>query len=160
MNSSHGFVNPEIDPVNGQMIDHAGLDILSEKDCVTLMSGAPVGRIAFVDQGEPVILPINIGWWDQGVVFSTQRGSKLHAAVMGTRVAVEVDGFDEPSQSGWSVLARGVASVVTDGRTIGSLDRLAVRSWVRPEKPKHWVQVRIETISGRRTPAKQAEPGG
>ncbi len=159
--NARGFVNPEIDPATGSLIDHAGLDILSEEECVKLLRLAVVGRVAFVAEDEVVVFPVNLGWWESGIVFSTQVGSKLHAAVMGRHLTVEVDDFDEATKTGWSVLGRGRAAVVTDGRSIGSLDRLGVRSWVRPDVPKHWVHVKLGSLTGRRTPPpRPAEDAG
>ena len=158
MTSDSRFVNPTVDDATGSIVDHAGLDVVAPEDALDLLKASPVARIAFVHDDDVVILPINIGWWEGQVVFSTQRGSKLHSAVMGRRVAIEVDGFDEATRTGWSVLAKGAASVVTDGRTIDSLDRLSVRSWVHPDVPKHWVQVRLAEVTGRRTPAADPPP--
>jgi nitroimidazol reductase NimA-like FMN-containing flavoprotein (pyridoxamine 5'-phosphate oxidase superfamily) len=133
-------------------VDHAGLEVLDADECRDLLASATVGRLAFVEDGDPVALPVNIGWWHGDVVFSTQRGSKLEAAVSHHRVAVEVDGWDPDTGEAWSVLVRGIASKVTDGRDIDSLDRLSIRSWVRPGLPKHWVAVRPSSITGRRSP--------
>jgi nitroimidazol reductase NimA-like FMN-containing flavoprotein (pyridoxamine 5'-phosphate oxidase superfamily) len=131
-------------------LDHAGLEILGHDECLALVRSAAVARIGFVVDDEPVVLPINIDWWDDAIVFSTERGSKLEAAVEGRPVAVEVDDWDVATRTGWSVLAKGVAAIVTDGREIDALDRLSVRSFVRPTRPKHWVSVRVTSLSGRR----------
>ena len=134
-------------------LDHAGLEILTVDECRQLLAEAGVGRLAFVERGEPTILPVNIGMWEHKVVFSTAEGSKLDAALMRQPVAIEVDGIDAVTHSGWSVLAKGVADLVDDGREIDALDRLSVQAWVRPGVPKRWVAVRIDELTGRRIPA-------
>ena len=139
-------------PSDPPVLDHAGLEILPPEECERLLDAAIVGRIAFVDHGEPVILPIRVGRWGRSVVFTTARGSKLDAAVMGQPVAVEVDEWDAVAETGWSVLVKGVAEIVDDGREIDSLDRLSVRAWVRPDVPKAWVRVVPEESTGRRVP--------
>jgi nitroimidazol reductase NimA-like FMN-containing flavoprotein (pyridoxamine 5'-phosphate oxidase superfamily) len=131
-------------------LDHAGLEILDDDACLALIRSAAVARIGFVVDDEPVVFPVNIGWWEDAIVFSTERGSKLDAAVGRRPVAVEIDEWDVEARTGWSVMAKGVASVVVDGREIDALDRLSVRSFVRPTRPKHWVTVRITAVSGRR----------
>lgn len=132
------------------VIDHAGLEIIDPEECLHLLDRAVIGRIAFVDSGDPVILPIRLGRWGRFVVFTTARGSKLDAAIMNRPVAVEIDGWDEVAQTGWSVLVKGTAEIVDDGREIDSLDRLSVKAWVRPDVPKAWVRVLPNEITGRR----------
>lgn len=132
------------------LLDHAGLAVMTPEECHERLSRAVVGRLAFVDHGEPVIMPIIVGMWGGSVVFSTARGSKLDAAVMEQPVAVEVDDWDAVGHTGWSVLVKGVARIVDDGREIDSLDRLGVRPWVRPEVPKAWIRIVPEELTGRR----------
>ncbi len=139
-------------------LDHAGLEVLSRQECLDLLSSAIVGRIAFVEDHEPFVFPVNIGVWQGAVVFTTGGGSKLDAALTLRAVVVEADDWDVDTHMGWSVVARGLATKVTDGREIASLDRLSVRSWVRPDAPKHWVSVRITSVTGRRTPPGPAGP--
>lgn len=132
------------------LLDHAGLEILTMDECRTLLAASPVGRIAFLDRGDPIILPITIGLWDGAVVFTTAPGSKLEAAVMNRAVAIEVDQWDAETHEGWSVLVKGMATMVEDGREIDGLDRLSVKSWSRPEVPKSWVRIVANEITGRR----------
>ena len=139
------------------LLDHAGMEILSPDECRQLLAETAVGRIAFVEGGEPTILPITIGMWDGAIVFTTGHGSKLEAAITERPVAVEIDGWDATTRTGWSVVVKGTATHVDDGREIGSLDRLSVSSWVRPGVPKDWVRINATEITGRRVPV---APGG
>ena len=132
--------------------DHAGMEILTPEECTDRLAASPVGRLAFVDRGEPMVLPVTIGMWGGSIVFSTDAGSKLNAAIMNQPVAIEVDQWDADERSGWSVLAKGIAMTVDDGREIASLDRLGVTSWVRPGQPKTWVRVLPNEITGRQVP--------
>src|SRR6478735_1772933 len=93
-------------------LDHSGLGVLSTEECLDRLRSARVGRIAFVSDGEPVILPVNHGMDGDVVVFRTDAGSKLIAADDEVPVAFEVDGFDPDRRTGWSVLLRGVATSV------------------------------------------------
>jgi len=136
--------------MNEPMLDHAGLEILSPEECRTLLATTAVGRIAFLDRGDPTILPVTIGIWDGAVVFTTAPGSKLQAAIMNEPVAIEVDDWDAETHTGWSVLVKGMATVVDNGREIDSLDRLSVKSWSRPDTPKAWVRIVANEITGRR----------
>ena len=75
-------------------LDHSGLGVLSREECLRRIRTARVGRVAFVENGEPVILPVNHGLDGDAVVFRTAPGSKLTAAENDEPVAFEVDAFD------------------------------------------------------------------
>ena len=142
--------------LGGLGADHAGLEILSVDECHRLLAAAPVARLAFVDHGAPVILPVTITPWGGSVVFATDRGSKLEAAVMERPVALEVDEWDATAQSGWSVLVKGTAMTVDDAAELADLDSRAATAWVRPGQPKRWVRVLPNEITGRRIVAEVA----
>lgn len=137
-------------------LDHQGLEVLSPEECWELIRGMPVGRIAFVDAGEPVILPVNHAAVGHQIVFRTYRGAMLHEALMGRSVAFEVDGFDPATRSGWSVLARGVARVPEE---TGPLEALRLDAWADGTSRDDWVQVLVEEITGRRI-VRQPAAGG
>ena len=39
-------------------LDHSGLGVLPREECLRRLRAAKVGRVSFVDHGEPVILPL------------------------------------------------------------------------------------------------------
>ena len=122
-------------------LDWSGLAILAPDDCYDRLRHAHVGRIGFVDQGEMVILPVNIAIDGHSIVFRTGHGAKLSTAVMGSPVCVEVDDWDDFEHTGWSVLARGVAEEVLDDEQIAHLETLPVRPWANPDVRPRWVRV-------------------
>ena len=128
-------------------LDHQGMEVLSPEECWELVAAVPVGRIAFVDAGEPVILPVNHAALGHQVVFRTYRGTILHEALMNRSVAFEVDGFDPETRSGWSVLARGTARVPDDTEP---LEALQLDAWADGTSREDWVQVLVAEITGRR----------
>ncbi len=95
------------------MIDN-GLELLTEDEARTLLTSAEVGRVGVTIGGLPAIFPVNYRVIDDAIVFRTSPGSKLSAALEGSVVAFEVDDYDLADQTGWSVLAVGVAEVVHD----------------------------------------------
>jgi nitroimidazol reductase NimA-like FMN-containing flavoprotein (pyridoxamine 5'-phosphate oxidase superfamily) len=140
--------------------DHAGLEILTIEECEARLAATPVGRLGFVDHGEPMVLPITFGMWERSVVFSTDAGSKLDAAVMSRPVVIEIDEWDAATRQGWSVVVKGLALIVHEPREIDALDRLHVASWVRPGSPKTWVRVLPNEITGRQIdPEQRADDG-
>ena len=99
--------------------DHAGLIVLDFDECMRLVAGSPVGRIGFVTGGEVEILPVNHLVDGTAVAFRTLYGSKLGAAVQNDAVSFEVDCYDDAAATGWSVLIKGRAEVVTQPEVFG-----------------------------------------
>ncbi len=131
-------------------LDWSGLEILSYDECRRLLSTEAVGRIAYVANGSPVVLPINFTLHGGSIVFRSGRGAKLESAVMHEPVCVEIDSWNVVEHTGWSVLAKGIAEHVVDGAELEELDRLPVRPWSRPDLRHEWIRVVIEDLSGRR----------
>lgn len=128
-------------------LDHQGLEVISPEECWQLLGDAPVGRVAFNESGEPMILPVNHAVVGHSVVFRTLRGSLLHEALMAAPVAFQVDGFDAVQRTGWSVLVRGVADLAEDP---DELEQLELHPWADTVDRDDWVQIRAEEVSGRR----------
>ena len=128
-------------------LDHQGLEVLDADTCWDLVARTPVGRIAFVEAGEPMILPVNHAVVGHRVVFRTFRGSLLHEALLRQPVAFQVDGFDPAVRTGWSVLVRGVADLVDDVEALGDVE---LHPWADTVARDDWVQVQAEEVSGRR----------
>jgi nitroimidazol reductase NimA-like FMN-containing flavoprotein (pyridoxamine 5'-phosphate oxidase superfamily) len=121
---------------------------MSTVECRDLMGSTSVGRVAFVDEDGPIVLPVNFVLDGGSVLFRTSPHNTVARHIDSALVAFEVDEFDDWTQSGWSVLVRGAAAFVeTDEPT-------------RDERPRPdpWVDgvrtllVRITptSISGRR----------
>ena len=128
-------------------LDHQGLEILSPRECLELTASTPVGRIAFVQAGEPMVFPVNHGVKEGHIYFRTSRGALLHEALMGQPVAFEVDGFDMESRTGWSVLVRGQARVVDDP---SETEGLGIEVWPDAVEREDWVTLMSEEMTGRR----------
>lgn len=122
---------------------------LSDDECQALLGGSHLGRVALVEGGRPLILPVTYVLDDGAVVFRTDQGSKLDAAVRGAPVAFEVDGVNSERRTGWSVLIRGRAEHVTDPTDLDRLRRLPLVPWAPGAKP-HYIRVRPEEVTGRR----------
>jgi nitroimidazol reductase NimA-like FMN-containing flavoprotein (pyridoxamine 5'-phosphate oxidase superfamily) len=124
---------------------------LSREECLELLQyNSYVGRLGFIADGRPMILPVNYLAEETFLVFCTTPGTKLSSAA-GAPVAFEVDGVRTLYRSGWSVLVQGVAHAVTDPEEIERLRRGPLTSWANPG-PQQWIRVSIDEISGRRIP--------
>jgi nitroimidazol reductase NimA-like FMN-containing flavoprotein (pyridoxamine 5'-phosphate oxidase superfamily) len=131
--------------------DHRGLLVLTLDECMEHLRSTPIGRIAFVHEGDPVILPVSHAVDGMDVVFRSTWGSKLDHARDSGPVAFEVDGIDADRGTGWSVLVSGVLVVVYDAAETARLDSLGLRGWAEVVEPSFWVRVRAEQVTGRAT---------
>ena len=130
--------------------DRQGLEILDSEACWRLLEETPIGRVAFVDAGEPSVLPVSHLVVDHTVVFRTRAGAKLTAALLAKPVAFEVDRWDEATRTGWSVLVKGVAGAVSEADELARLEALPLEPWADAVLRLAWVRIRPDEITGRR----------
>ncbi len=136
--------------MNTRIDARTGLEELDRDECLHLLARAPIGRLAVVVDGRPLVFPVNFAIDGSAVVFRTDRGTKLHGARNGP-VAFECDGIDLEYHTGWSVLVQGRAEEVGDPSEVARLERLPVTPWSSRPKPV-WLRIRGKSITGRRIP--------
>jgi uncharacterized protein len=125
------------------------LIVLPEEECLRLLAHGHYGRVAFVDDGRPIVLPVNYVF-DRGfVVFRSTVGSKLEAAVSQQHVAFQIDAVDPMYHGGFSVLAYGPTEVVESATEVLRLSELALRPWW-PAARDRWIRIRVDEVTGRR----------
>lgn len=128
------------------------LEVLDRAACIELLAHHRfVGRLGFMIDGRPMILPVNYIFDDNSVVFCTAGGTKLNAVAGGADVAFEVDDSVSLHHSGWSVLVRGHAEVITDPGAVERLRHGPLRPWAKGARV-NWVRINLDEISGRRIP--------
>jgi nitroimidazol reductase NimA-like FMN-containing flavoprotein (pyridoxamine 5'-phosphate oxidase superfamily) len=136
----------------GNQDDRTEIEELSREECLQLLRYKSfVGRVGFIVDGRPMVLPVNYLAEGESVVFCTSQGTQLSHLGDGARVAFEVDGSRSLERSGWSVVVSGVAREVTDADELVRLERGPLRSWAEPA-PARWIRISIDEISGRRIP--------
>ena len=130
--------------------DHTGLSVLSLDECLTRLAQTPVGRLAFDLDGEIAVLPVNHTVEGVDICFRTLGDSKIQAAADRQRASFEVDGYDESTMAGWSVLVQGTAVIVSDADEVRRLESAARRPWI-PGDPAAmtWIRLRSHSITGR-----------
>ncbi|SFG73394.1 pyridoxamine 5'-phosphate oxidase family protein [Streptomyces mirabilis] len=146
----------DLPPGQGHALLHPQLLDLGPDECRTLLSTHGVGRVAVsASDGRPAVVPVNYEVVDEAIVFRTAPGA-VTAAAVDTEVAFEVDHVDEALSQGWSVLAVGPASVVTEPDAVRRLTQRAhTTPWPGGER-EMWVSIRPTSLTGRRiTPADQ-----
>lgn len=122
-----------------------GLDVLDEADCYIHLRSRSLGRVGLHIADDLAVLPVYYALLEHDIVFRTSPGTKLTAAVLGTRVAFEVDS----ASPGWSVLVIGHASEVTDQHEQLAAQAKLGHDWPAGERD-HLVRVRAERVTGRR----------
>lgn len=85
---------------------------LDRTECQRLLRSTKVGRLAFTDDSGPDVLPTNFTMDGDDVLIATSGYGAIARAATGSRVAFEIDGLDDYTESGWSVVVRGRADHV------------------------------------------------
>jgi nitroimidazol reductase NimA-like FMN-containing flavoprotein (pyridoxamine 5'-phosphate oxidase superfamily) len=124
------------------------LKSLEHAECLELLRCCRLGRLAVVNDEQPLVFPVNYVMHDVHVVFRTDPGTKLATAV-DRRVAFEIDGAYAPFEEGWSVLVLGVARAERETSKIHELDRLGLRPWA-PGGKDYWIRIEEPVMTGRR----------
>ena len=135
----------------------AWLEEIAYDECLSLLRGSSVGRVAVVIQDMPVMFPVNyclvetsgLTW----VAVRTRPGSIIDRAPM--QVAFEIDNIDSLHHQGWSVLVRGTLHHV-DPDAADFRDRFDPHPWLTDERDA-WLVIQPFTISGRRLHATERE---
>jgi hypothetical protein len=96
-------------------IDAKGSTVLPAAECMRLLAVTAkrggVVRLAIPTDGAPVVVPVNFTLRDRQIWIRVGRGFLSHEAA-GRLVAVEADDVDATAGTAWSVLARGLATLI------------------------------------------------
>ena len=127
----------------------AELRVLTVEECVEHLATHEVARIALIDDGWPVVFPVNYRLVDR----EHQRWIALRARPEGaidhpgSRVALQLDGIDPVRHEGWSVLVRGTMHTV-DETAAGFRERFDPGPWL--DERDAWLVIEPSVITGRR----------
>jgi nitroimidazol reductase NimA-like FMN-containing flavoprotein (pyridoxamine 5'-phosphate oxidase superfamily) len=137
------------------------LQVLDEAECLRLVAGQEVGRIAYSGRFGPMVLPVNYRLFEGSIVFRTTQGSPMDEDLTtGIRdaeykIAFEVDDLDPARQEGWSVLIHGSAHHVTGEDELAAVAQTGVTPWAGGLR-NLYMRIRPTHVSGRRI----TQPGG
>jgi nitroimidazol reductase NimA-like FMN-containing flavoprotein (pyridoxamine 5'-phosphate oxidase superfamily) len=130
--------------------DDATIEALSVSDCVSLLRDNNFGRVAFVVDDYPVVLPVNYRLAMLGgrrwVALRTRPGNVIDHP--GMNVAFEVDGIDPVHRTGWSVLVRGTLDHV-DPDAPAIREHFDSEPWLLTNR-EAWLIIEPVVITGRR----------
>jgi uncharacterized protein len=127
-----------------------GLEELDEDECLRLVRGCVLGRLAVIVSRRPLVFPVNFTLDGRAIVLRTDEGTKLSATRHGF-VSFECDGVDVMYHTGWSVIITGWAEEVRQPEEVARLEKLPLGPWCPGPKPV-WLRIKPTTITGRRIP--------
>jgi nitroimidazol reductase NimA-like FMN-containing flavoprotein (pyridoxamine 5'-phosphate oxidase superfamily) len=135
------------------------MDDLLPEVCWMLLTRVPIGRVGFIFEGAPKVLPVNHAVDERTVVFRTGMSTILHTLGEGSPVAFEVDGADSTAETGWSVVVEGRVVELHDPDERARLVDLGLHPWAAGERD-HWMRIVPTTVTGRAISRRRASPGG
>lgn len=126
------------------------VSVLSPEDCCILLGSVPVGRVAFVVDGLPEVLPVNFSLLGRDIVIRTASRSRLaELATAGQPLTFEVDDIDESSRLGWSIVLHCRSRLGQELERDAALVDELHRPWIGGDR--HTVVVMSPTrVTGRR----------
>jgi nitroimidazol reductase NimA-like FMN-containing flavoprotein (pyridoxamine 5'-phosphate oxidase superfamily) len=130
-------------------VSRFGLEVLSREECLELLATKSLGRVGVRVGETQAILPVNYALYNDEIVFRTDPGMKLMAAVLRTKVVFEVDHAEPEVHGGWSV---NVVGHIEEARGHGERDEilgLPLEPWADGVRD-NVVRIRCEQVTGRR----------
>lgn len=106
------------------------LDLIPD-ECWNLLRRTSLGRVVFTMNAMPAIRPVNHVIDGQAIVIRSHLGSAItgHASRDGAVVCYEADDIDPVRHTGWSVIATGMARLITDPDAISRYQQV-LEPWV------------------------------
>lgn len=143
-------------------LDRQRLEIIEGDECLELVRAAKIGRIGYLENGVPHIVPVNHvldGWT---LLFRSVVGGKLVAAASEQNLTFQVDGWDAEAGTGWSVMVKGVGEVTPTPALEERIDQAAkarLEAWaIDDSEHSTWVRLHVNEITGRRITGESKAP--
>jgi nitroimidazol reductase NimA-like FMN-containing flavoprotein (pyridoxamine 5'-phosphate oxidase superfamily) len=131
-------------------MDSKGATVLVVPECRRLLAVASkegwFGRIGIATDQAPIVVPVDFTLHDGRVLARVGRGFSSQAAA-GQLVAFQVDHVDEEAGSAWSVLVRGLATLI---ETPTDLELAVAGRPSVPEPGNMVLAIRPDILTGRR----------
>jgi nitroimidazol reductase NimA-like FMN-containing flavoprotein (pyridoxamine 5'-phosphate oxidase superfamily) len=130
-------------------MSNRGLEILSPEQCEELLHRRGFGRVITKIGDALSAFPVYYAMLDGDIVFRTDPGTKLAAAVLHARVTFEID--DEAE--GWSVMAVGYCEEVRAAAQRDAAMEAIGERWPEGERMRV-VRIEPDRLTGRRLRAR------
>jgi uncharacterized protein len=130
----------------------ADLRTLDRIECLDYLPAKQVGRLGYVTDDGPRIVPLNYTTTPDSIVLRTMANGEIARFAIDRPVAFQIDDIDEFRQTGWSILVVGTAKLVS----VEDLKRIlyvgAPEPW--PGGPRTlFLQIPLTTVTGRQVMA-------
>lgn len=130
----------------------AEVQVLSTADCIRLLRSGVVGRVAVSTPQGPHVVPVNHAVIGRSIVLRTAASSVLVTVGVGSVIGFEIDHVDYTRHLGWSVLARGPASILSADEVTAAEHEWAPRPWAGGERSAYvglcWTQLTGRRLGG------------
>lgn len=123
------------------------LKVLGHDECADLLAQCSFGRVAWNEPEGPIVLPVNYAMDGHSIIFRTAIDTAMARQLHLGFASFQVDDHDDFTQSGWSVLARGMISCLDAAEAVEKHDRVA--PWAGGER-RFMVRVTPMVLTGRR----------
>ena len=114
-----------------------------------LLAAKSVGRIAYVGDTGPRILPVNYILGEDCVIFRAVPDGEISRYALSSNCAFEIDETDEFFESGWSVVVVGRLELATEDDFARMLYGKMPEPWAGGNRYM-FVRLRCDHVSGRR----------
>lgn len=130
---------------------------LTEGECWRLLASVSIGRVVFTQRAMPAIRPVNHLIDGRKIIIRTHNGAAITSRALegttggrqqGSVVSYEADDLDPVRHTGWSVIATGLARLVSDPTDFARY-ATAIEPWIAGEMDQVIV-IEPEFISGLR----------
>lgn len=130
-------------PSGGKIVE------LDRGESLELLTAKKVGRIGFLAEDGPVVLPMNYVLSGDHIVVRTVAFGVVARSAIDQRVAFEVDDVDDFLEAGWSVLVSGAATMLTDDQLQQLKSATSPDPWAEGVRTL-FLSIACDQISGRR----------
>ncbi len=125
---------------------------LTEAESWELLASVSLGRIVFTQRAMPAIRPVNHLVDNRTIIVRSHLGSSIvtraTAAEDGAVVGYEADELDPIRHTGWSVIATGMARLVSEPAAVARYQQL-LEPWVEGQMD-YVIAIRPQLITGLR----------
>ena len=121
---------------------------LTPEECWARLRTTTVGRLALGTEDFPELFPMNYAIDHASIVFRTDPGTKVAAALDRARVAFEADGMLPETEEAWSVVIKGNLEPLVETMAHVEAEKLPLYPWQFGEKA-FFMRLQPVEMSGR-----------
>jgi nitroimidazol reductase NimA-like FMN-containing flavoprotein (pyridoxamine 5'-phosphate oxidase superfamily) len=131
------------------------MEALDESECLRLISGQEIGRLAYIGRYDLTVIPVNYRLVGGAILFRTAQdsltGEDLRTGIAHAdfKVTFEVDHFSAATREGWSVLIQGPAHHLDSDAEQEAAQAAGIEPWPSGEKD-HFIRITPARMTGRR----------